>query len=209
HVGGLDVAVDDAARVRVRERLEELRGDLDRVPVVELAGAQRLAERPPRHVLVGDVDVARVASERVDALAARMPERRGGPRLALGAGGRLPLPSHHLQRDVEPGALVPREPDVPHPARPERPQRAVAAEDQLLRGDGDDHGLHYETRRTTPLPAIVSGERWTSTTTSSSTSSRTSPRRPKLRPLLESGFRDDPEGRAAASGGPARSPRSC
>ncbi len=140
HVRRLDVAVDDPAPVRVRERLEHLRGDLDRAAVVELAGRERLAQRLARDVLVGDVDVARVARERVDPLAARMAQRGRGPRLALGARGGLSLARDDLQRDVEAGLLVARKPDVAHSARSERPQRPVAAEDQLLRcGATDGH----------------------------------------------------------------------
>ena len=81
----LDVAVDDPAAVGVRERLGDLGGDLDRVAVVELAAAQRLAQRAARDVLVGDVDVRRVAREREDPLAALVAQRGGGAGLALGA----------------------------------------------------------------------------------------------------------------------------
>ena len=69
----LHVAVHDPAPVRMRERLRDLRGDLDRGCVVQLAGAHRLAHRAARHILVGDVDMRRVARERDDALAALMP----------------------------------------------------------------------------------------------------------------------------------------
>ena len=79
HVRRLHVAVDDPAPVRVRERLEHLRRDLDGGAVVDLAGGERLAHRLPGHVLVGDVDVGRVARERVDPLAARVAERRRRP----------------------------------------------------------------------------------------------------------------------------------
>ena len=101
--------------------------------VAELAGAQRLAQRAAGDVLVGDVDVAAVAGERVDPLAARMPQRGGGRRLALGARGRLALARDDLQRDVEAALLVAREPDVTHPARAQRPERSVPSEDELLR----------------------------------------------------------------------------
>ena len=42
----LDVAVDDALGVRVRERVQHLRGDFDRRPVVDRAAPERLAQRP-------------------------------------------------------------------------------------------------------------------------------------------------------------------
>ena len=43
--------------------VEDLRGDLDRLGVVELLRPERLAQRAAPHVLVGDVDVAGVAAE--------------------------------------------------------------------------------------------------------------------------------------------------
>ena len=119
------------AAVRVRERLGDLRGDLDRAAVVELAGAHRLAQRPARDVLVGDVDVRRVAREREDPLAARVPQRGRRARLALGPVARLALARDDLQRDVEAAPLVAREPDLAHAAGAQRPQRPVPAEDEV------------------------------------------------------------------------------
>ncbi len=116
----LHVAVDDAAAVGVRERVEQLRGGLDRLAVAELAGGERLAEGAAGHVLVGDVDVAGVARKRIDALAAGVAQRGGGARLALGPLGDPALPDHHLERDVEAVALVPGEPDMTHPTRAQR-----------------------------------------------------------------------------------------
>ena len=148
----LDVAVDDPAAVRVRERLEHLRGDLDRAAVAELARGERLAQRAAGDVLVGDVDVARIARERVDPLAARMAERRRGLRLALGARGGLALARDHLQRDVEAALLVARKPDMAHPARAERPQRPVTSEDELLREGSRGHLGFYFVPRRSPFP---------------------------------------------------------
>ena len=72
-----------------------------------------------------------VAGERVDPLAARVAERGRGAGLALGALGHPAFADDHLQRDVEAVSLVAGEPDVPHPSRAERPERAVPSEDQL------------------------------------------------------------------------------
>ncbi len=116
----LHVAVDDAAAVGVRERVQQLRGGLDGLAVPELAGGERLAERAAGHVLVGDVDVAGVARKRIDALAAGMAQGGGGARLALGPLGDSAFPDHHLERDVEAVALVPGEPDVSHPTGAQR-----------------------------------------------------------------------------------------
>ena len=133
-VRGLHVAVDDPAPVRVRERLEHLRRRLDRVRVVQVAGPKRLSHRLPRDVLVGDVDVARVPLERVGAQAALVPESRGRKRLPLRARGRLALARDDLQRDLEPGPLVAREPDRPRTAASERPQGPVALGHELTGG---------------------------------------------------------------------------
>ena len=55
----LHVAMDDPRPVRVCERVQHLRRDLDGIAVGERAGPDRLAQGPSRHVFVRDVDVAR------------------------------------------------------------------------------------------------------------------------------------------------------
>ena len=47
-VRGLDVAMDDAGAMRVRERVEDLGRDLDGIAIGERSGADRLTERPAR-----------------------------------------------------------------------------------------------------------------------------------------------------------------
>ena len=123
----------DPACVGVRERLGDLAGHLDRGAVVELAGAQRLAQRAAGDVLVGDVDVGRIARQREDPLAARVAERGGGARLALGPMTALSLAGDDLQGDVEAAPLVAREPDMAHSAGAERLDRPVAAQEELVR----------------------------------------------------------------------------
>ena len=110
---------------------------------LQRACPQRLAERPPVDVLVGDVDVAGVAAEVVGADAARVAQPRGGFHLALGARSALALAGDDLEGDVEAGPLVPRQPDRARAAAAERPQRAVAVEDELSlrqRVGGRRHG---------------------------------------------------------------------
>ena len=140
----LHVAVDDPARVRVREPVEDLRGRLDGVAVAEPPGAQRLAERAAGDVLVRDVDVAAVAAEVVGAQAALVAEPRGRLRLALRARSRLALARDDLERDLEAGPLVAGEPDRARAAAAERPERPVAVEDELPVRQG-------ECWRSTPL----------------------------------------------------------
>ena len=102
----LDVAVDDPARVRMGEPVEDLRGRLDGGGVVELAALERVPERAAGNVLVGDVDVSLVARERVGAQAGGMLElgRRG--RLPLGARSGGACAGDDLERDLAVLALV-------------------------------------------------------------------------------------------------------
>ena len=130
----LHVAVDDSRAVRMGEGIEELGGDLDRLLVGELPSPEHLAESPARHVLVGDVDVARVVSDVVGAHAPLVPQPLRGERLALGAGGSLPLAGDDLERDVEPRLLVAGEPDRAVSSAAEGADRAVAPEDELSEG---------------------------------------------------------------------------
>jgi hypothetical protein len=77
-----------------------------------------------------------IAPEPVSALAGGVAQAGGGLRLPLGPGGRLPLPRDDLESDVEPVLLVPGKPDGAGTSTPERPQRAVAPEDELALDKG-------------------------------------------------------------------------
>ena len=138
----LHVSVHDSGPVGVRQGVQYLRRDLDDVLVRDRLGAQHLAQRPPGHVLVGDVDVARVVPDVVRAHAAVVTQPPGGERLALGAGSGLPLPRDDLERDVQAAPLVEGEPDRAGAAAPERAHGAIAAEDELSGGRGDGDGGH-------------------------------------------------------------------
>ena len=129
----LHVAVDDPARVRVREPLEDLRGRFDRVGVVELAALERVTQRAAGDVLVGDVHVAFVPRQRVRAYAGRVTELGRGRGLALGAGARGARPRHDLQGDLAAVSLVVGMPDRPHAAAAERSQGPVAPEHEAGR----------------------------------------------------------------------------
>ena len=136
-VRGLDVAVDDSVCMGVRERLADLRGDLEGGRVVDRAFPKRLPQRSTRHVLVGDVDVAGVPRKGVCPLAAWMAEARSRRGLSLGAGGRFPLPRHDLERHLDAGRLVAGEPNRAVAAAAERLQGTVPAENEFVRGDGE------------------------------------------------------------------------
>ena len=142
HVRRLDVAMDDSAPVRVREPVEHLRGDLDRRRVVDLLRAQNLAQRPAPHVLVRDVDVARVAAEVVGADASFVAQPGRGFHLARRARRALSLTGNDLERDLEPGLLVPREPDRSRAPATERLERPIAVEDERSIGECEGCGRH-------------------------------------------------------------------
>ena len=141
-VGRLDVTVHDPGSVSMRERVEHLGGDLDRVLVREIVRPHRLAHRSAGDVLVGDVDVARVVSDVVRAHAALVAQPACRLSLALGPRGGLALARDDLQRDVEAVALVAGEPDRARSAASEGPHRAIAAEDELVGRWGDRDGRH-------------------------------------------------------------------
>ena len=130
HVLGLDVAVDDAARVRVGERVAELARDHHR-----LAGRQRqpLGERAARHQLHHDVALAgRRGAEVVDADDAGVLEPRQRARLAREASAEVgigrALGPQHLDRDVAAEAIVVRAEDAAHAARAQlRPADAATS----------------------------------------------------------------------------------
>jgi hypothetical protein len=134
--------MDDARTVGVRQGVEHLRRDLDRLGVGEVVCSHDLAHRAAGHVLVGDVDVARVVADVVRAHAAIVAEPPGRERLTLGARRRLPFARDDLERDVEARPLVAREPDGARPAAAERANRPVAAEDELGGGRSERDGRH-------------------------------------------------------------------
>ena len=141
-VGRLHVTMDDSRPVRVRERIEHLRRNLDGVLVRKRPCSKRFSKRAAGNVFVRDVHVARVVSHVVGADAAVMskPARREG--LAFGTSSRLALPRDDLERDVESVSLVEGEPDRARAAASERPHRAVSAEDELLGRGGKSDRRH-------------------------------------------------------------------
>ncbi len=141
-IGGLDVSMDDSRPVRMGEGVEHLGGDFDGFLVREAVRAHRLAQGPPGHVLVRDVDVARIVPDVVRAYAAFVTQPASRQGFTLGTGGSLSFTRDDLQRDVEACALVAREPDGARASASQRPQRAVTPEHELVGGGGDRDGRH-------------------------------------------------------------------
>ena len=151
----LDVPVHDSSPVRVGKRVEHLRGGLDGAPVVEHPVPDRLAQRAARNVLVRDVHVSLVAVDGEYAGAIPVAEPGHGNRLPLGAGARLALLRDDLERDVPTLSFVPGEPHRAGATAPERAQRPIAAEDELVLGArcGLAHRLRADLAATLRSPA--------------------------------------------------------
>ncbi len=130
HVRRLDVAMDDPAAMGVGQPVEHLGGDLDGRRVVQPVRPERLAQRAAANVLVRDVDVPGVPAEVVGPHAALVAQARRGLHLACGARRALALAGDDLQRDVEAGPLVAREPHRARAPATERLQGSIAVEDE-------------------------------------------------------------------------------
>jgi hypothetical protein len=76
--------------------------------------------------------VGGVPRQRDDPLAARVAQGGGSASLTLRAVPRLALSGDDLQRDVEAAPFVAGEPYVAHPSCAERPERPVAAEEEVV-----------------------------------------------------------------------------
>ena len=122
--------MDDSPPMRVREPVEHLRGDLDCGGVVDVIGAEHLAQGAAADVFVRDVDMAAVAAEVVRPHAALVAQTGGGLHLTGRPRRALPLARHDLQRDVEACLLVARQPDRARAAASERLERAIPVEDE-------------------------------------------------------------------------------
>src|SRR4029079_13723590 len=122
--------MDDSAAVRVRKPVEHLCGNIDRPRVVDLLRAQNLAQRPAPHVLVRDVDVTRVAPEVVRADTSFVAQAGRSVHLARRARCALSLTWNDLDRDLEPGLLVPREPDRSRAPATEWLEGSIAVENE-------------------------------------------------------------------------------
>ena len=131
-VGGLDVAVDDAARVGLLQRRGHLLPEVDDPVHVERAAREELAQVLALDVLHGDEVRPVVDADVVDVRDVRVVEGRGGARLALEplavdlVDGQLR--GQHLDRDGAVEPRVPRPVDLPHAAGARGGEDLVRAE---------------------------------------------------------------------------------
>ncbi len=157
-VGGLDVAVDDATLVGVRERRTEDRPDAQHVAVRQRPVAQQLGERRPLDELGHEVDGVLVAAGFVERDDPGVRQAGGGEGLALAAAVGVVADRDPLDGDVALEVLVAGAIDDAHAARAERRPEPVAVEDEPagigVRGRvGVKHRLPLRPRLAGSLPA--------------------------------------------------------
>jgi hypothetical protein len=121
---GLEVAVDDAARVGGGQPVCDLPGVVDRLAQRQRTSCQALAQRVALEQLHYGEGRPALAPEIVDREDARVRERRDRLRLALEAGERFgslgQVRREHLHRHVAVELGVTRPVDLAHPAGAER-----------------------------------------------------------------------------------------
>ena len=133
HVLGLEVAVDDAGGVRLREPVRHLRADLEDAPHGQRAAVEHhLAQRVALHQLHHDVRHSRGLADVVDRDDVRVVERGRRARLLREAAepqrvGGEPL-RQELDRHVAVQLLVVRPPDLAHSSRADAGGQLVSAE---------------------------------------------------------------------------------
>ena len=135
-VAGLDVAVDDAARVRVRERVAQRDADQHDVAVGQRAvGAAARASVCAAHELGDQVDGVVVAAGLVERDDRRVRQPRGGQRLALGPRARRPrrATGMRLTATSRSSRSSRASQTAPKPPAPSSSQQRVAVEDERLR----------------------------------------------------------------------------
>jgi hypothetical protein len=130
HVLGLHVAVDDPPRMRVLERLAQGDPDPGDVPVGQRLRLGQLGERPSRHQLRDQEEVAVVGAELVERHDARVVQSRRGARLPVGALVAV-LARDDLHGHVALQAHVPGLPDHAEAAGSQTPLEPVPVEHQL------------------------------------------------------------------------------
>ena len=149
-VPGLDVAMDDPARVRGREGVGDLQDDVHGLGDVRRALLEKRRERAPRDVLHRDEALLPpVALHRVDVVDdgdVRVVELRGESRLAQEAAFLIFCSAQQFQRDGPPQLEVLGAEDLSHSAL------AEALRDAVVREDFSDHG-GILVRRRRPPPA--------------------------------------------------------
>ena len=132
HVGRLDVAVHDAALVRVRERVAQDDADAQHVAVRQGAVVEQVGEGSPADELGDEIDRVAVAPRLVEGDDSRVREPSRGHGLALGArGDRRVVDADALDRHGAVEVLVVGQPDDAEAARPQTAHQAVAIEHEL------------------------------------------------------------------------------
>ena len=141
-VGGLDVAMEDAVRVRLAQGVDDLNGARQDLVQTERRPAQPRVERFALDVLHRDVLAAVGFADFVDGADVRMIERGGRARLSQQAPARegigLRLRRQEFQGDAAAELQVIGEKHLGHPASPELGANDVSTE--LLTRGSRTHG---------------------------------------------------------------------
>ena len=139
HVGGLQIAVDDALLVRGLERLGDLPRDGDRLGDGQPSPLQALGQVLPFHQLEDEEGPAVRFFEAVDRRDVRVVERGEQLRFASESGQALGIGRHlegqHLDRHLAVELRVGRAVDLSHTAGADRLDQAIVRE-RLPRGQG-------------------------------------------------------------------------
>ena len=136
--------MDDAGVVRRRERIGDLRGEIDRLFDRHPALGDDLRQRAAFDQLHDHVRQVVMAAHVVDRDDARMIEGRGGPRLAIepgrGIGVAIESRRDELDRDLASKTGIARAIHVAHAAATERRDELVDADDHAwVEGQRDEH----------------------------------------------------------------------
>jgi hypothetical protein len=131
HVRRLEVAMNDAARVGMRDGIGDLQTVAEDVCKREAAGGNQLIERSALDQLQGDVCVPVGLPNFVDRADVRMIQRGGGARFAHQAQPRVRIANgcrQQFDRHVAIKAIVVRPVHLAHPTRAEQRIDAIKAE---------------------------------------------------------------------------------
>ena len=132
HVGGLEVTMDDAARVSVREAGGDAGGDRERLAVGKRpSGLEAVLEGSGQQALQHHVRPAVLFAVVVELRDVRVRQRRERVRLALES-RRVGVGGEQLDRDAAPELGVVGGPHLRHPASPQQLVESVAAGDDGL-----------------------------------------------------------------------------
>ena len=162
HIGRFEIAMDDAARMRGRERVGDGDGDAERFAEAHALPWDQRIDALAGHVLHHDEIVILGGVDLVNRDDVRMIERRCRLRFldeaAAAALIRDAIGGQHLDRDVAPQPWVPRAIDLAHAPGTDQTENVVAAE-PCTGLQGHERGQIIRARWQGPRSAELAGSR--------------------------------------------------